>query len=61
MYMNLYVRDLSSSWKLFIIVVYLLVGFYLMGNVLAITKMPQYEVVTPITTNNVSEVILENG
>ena len=61
MYMNLYVRDLSSSWKLFIIVVYLLVGFYLMGNVLAITKMPQYEVVTPIITNNVSEVILENG
>ena len=61
MYMNLYVRDLSSSWKLFIIVIYLLVGFYLMGNVLAITKMPQYEVVTPITTNNVSEVILENG
>lgn len=61
MYMNLYVRDLSSSWKLFIIVVYLLVGFYLMGNVLAITKMPQYEVITPITTNNVSEVILENG
>ena len=61
MYMNLYVRDLSSSWKLFIIVVYLLAGFYLMGNVLAITKMPQYEVVTPITTNNVSEVILENG
>ena len=61
MYMTLYVRDLSSSWKLFIIVVYLLAGFYLMGNVLAVTKMPQYEVVTPITTNNVSEVILENG
>ena len=32
-----------------------------MGNVLAVTKMPQYEVVTPITTNNVSEVVIENG
>lgn len=61
MYMTLYARDLSPSWKLFIIVVYLLVGFYLMGNVLAVTKMPQYEVVTPITTNNVSEVVIENG
>ena len=61
MYMNLYARDLSPSWKLFIIVVYLLAGFYLMGNVLAVTKMPQYEVVTPITTNSVSEVAIENG
>ena len=61
MYMTLYARDLSPSWKMFIIVDNILVGFYLMGNVLAVTKMPQYEVVTPITTNNVSEVILENG
>lgn len=55
MYMNLYARDVSPTLQLFMIVISLLSFFYIAGNILGVSKIPQYEVVTPIIVNNVLE------
>lgn len=59
--MYLYTRNLSPNWKLFIIVVYLLAFFFLSGGLWGISKVPQYEVVIPITMNDAVKGGVVNG